>query len=152
MMQRLRMSALTLVLTGFTAIAAIGLLLPWERGIFNSTSRGVDTVAGLWVLMLVIVVAGLAVLRLLEYTLPHALEAPLLGVAFLALAIMLLFYVTQIGRADNSVGDATFRFEVARGYFVTLAGLLALEVAVAAHRFEVPSWLWTDTRYVDADA
>jgi len=151
MMRRLLASAFTLVLSGFAGIAFAGILLPWKRRVFDTTTPGISTELGYYVFVAMLIIGALLVGRLVNYDEPHALELPILGVATIALITTLAFYHTQIGSLDGTLTHSFAVVEVGRGFFVTLAALIAIEVTVAAHRFEVLSWLWTDTRDVGAD-
>lgn len=141
MMQRLRMSALTLVLACFASLAFAGILLPWERRVFASTTPGIGTELGYYVFIAMLFIGALFVGRLVAYDEQRAFELPILGVATIALITTLAFYQTQIGSLDGTLMDSFAVVKVGRGFFVTLAALIAIEVTVAAHLLGVLSWL-----------
>jgi len=146
MMHRLRTGALSLVLVVCAVLAAIGIFMPWEDGV-NQTD-GVRTYGGM-VLPIVPIIGVLALLRLIGSAPPNVFDVPMLVAALFALAIMLVFYVVQIGRMDSRIADSTRAVEAGDGFFLTLAGLVALAATVAAHYISYRAHIRTEGTHAD---
>lgn len=124
---------INLSIAAFAAIAALGVLLPWQYG-DAWTESGLRTSAGLWTLALIAAIGWALGLRLARGLSQSAFEAAVLVLSSIAGAISGAFYFTQIGRADPLLADGTIHVRAGAGFYVTALDLLAISCSLLVAR------------------
>ncbi len=103
--------------------------MPWERSEGWATN-GFRTYAGVLIWALIIAAAWGMALRLAGGLSQRKLDYLFACAGAVGLALMLIFYATQIGRADNSWADAKYEVGAGIGFFVSATALALISCLV----------------------